>query len=80
MTELLDRYLDRLVEGAGADVAVIWSRTGLATTASVVSARPAGLVAVEATGLLKSRQGYRKARLRAAALAGETPLQATPAK
>lgn len=39
-----------------------------------------GLVAVEATGLLKSRQGYRKARLRAAELAGETPLQATPAK
>lgn len=48
MIDLLDRYLRRLLDGAGADAAVIWSRTGQESTGSVVFTRPAGLVAVAA--------------------------------
>ncbi len=48
MIELLDRYLQCLLSGTGADVAVIWSRAEQAEAGSVVCSHPADLIAAGA--------------------------------
>ncbi len=49
MIDLLGRYLQRLLDGSGADVAVVCSRSGPGPTGSVIAARPAGVVGVGGT-------------------------------